>query len=197
MKKIKDRIVLGAISGLAVMVPVLIVNTLMHRKGKTDVPYGLSAAKLFLTDKAAQTPGGKMLSFLVNSVNVSMTSTTLTYVLSLTGKEYALFKGAGVGTIFWLGIAGLLSSTGLNIKSKRPGTPIISFLEHSIGGAANAYLITKLGDDSLFPDKEVRAQEKIPVVYTGKQSRQRVMARSKKIKPKNERTSEVNEATIH
>lgn len=169
MKKIKDRMILGSISALAINLPYQAYNALLHKNGKTDVPYAYSASRLFLTKKASHTNGGKLLSAIINLANVSMAGTAVAYTLSLTGKDYAILKGAGMGTMMWLSGAGLLSKLGLGIESKNAKTPLISLMEHSSYFALCAYLITKLGDESLFPEKRVKRQEKVPVIYTGQQ----------------------------
>jgi len=61
-------------------------------------------------------------------------------------------KGAGIGSLMWVGIAGLLSNVWLNIKSKKPRTSLISLAKHLLFGAMCSYMITKIGDNSLFPD---------------------------------------------
>ena len=167
MRKIKDRIILGAITGLIVSPPFQIIDALIHKRGITDVPYGYSASKIFLTKKATKTPASKVMSVVINIANSGLVATSIVYTLSLTGKDKALIKGAGVGTMMWVGVAGLFSNVVLNVKSKRPITPLISLVEHVLFGSLCSYVITKLGDDSLFPDKEVKNQKNIPVVYTG------------------------------
>jgi len=67
----------------------------------------------------------------------------------------------------WVGLAGLLYRVGLNIKSKNPNSPLINLTLHLLFGTMCGYLITKLGDDSLFPNKNFKDQVKIPVVYSG------------------------------
>lgn len=169
MRKIKDRIILGAISGLVMSVPLQVFDALIHELKITDVSYGYSAAKLLLTKDKITTPGGKAISSLVNFINSSLTATAITYTLSLTGKDKAIVKGAGTGALLWVGISGLLSNVGLNIKSKKPSTPLISLAEHLLHGAMCSYMIMKIGDDSLFPDNNnVSKHEKIPVVFMGK-----------------------------
>ncbi|MTI85653.1 MAG: hypothetical protein FH756_17585 [Firmicutes bacterium] len=169
MKKIKDRIILGAISGVVTSVPVQIIDALLHERGITDVPYGYSASRIFLAKNKTKSPASKALSALINFTNAGLVGTTIAYTLSLTGKDKAIIKGAGVGTIMWVSIAGLLSNVGLNVQSKKPATPLLSFAEHVIFGTVCSSIITKISDDSLFPDKDIREQDKIPLVYTGQE----------------------------
>jgi len=167
MKKIKDRILLGAITGALVSAPQQVIDIWMDRRGITDVAYGPTAAKIFLTKKQTKTPGGRVISAVINTINTGAVATSIVYTLSLTGKDYAVVKGAGMGALMWVGIAGLLSNVAMNIKSERPSAPLISLAHHLLFGAMCGYTITKLGDDSLFPDSSVREQQKVPVVYTG------------------------------
>jgi len=168
VKKIKDRIILGAIGGLIASAPIQIFDALLHERGITDVPYGYSASKVFLNKNKTKTPASKALSGLINFTTSGLVGTALAYTLSLTGKDKAVLKGAGVGAVMWLGIAGLLANVGLNVQSKRPITPLLSFAEHTLFGALCSTVITKIGDDSLFPDKAVAKQEQIPIIHTGR-----------------------------
>lgn len=166
MGKIKDRIILGSISGLLIGIPFQILNAQLHKNKITDISYGLSASKLFLVKNKTKTTGGKALAVLINCINAGLTGTAITYLLAGTGKDKATIKGAGVGAVLWVMVNGLLSNVGLNIKSKKPITPLLSFFEHAFSGALMGFLVTKFGDDSLFPDQEVREQDKIPILYT-------------------------------
>lgn len=169
MRKIKDRITLGAITGIVISAPFQMFDALIHELKITDVSYGYSASNLFLTKDKTTTSGGKTISSLVNFVNSGLVATAITYTLALTGKDKAILKGVGIGAMMWVGISGLISNVGLNIKSKKPSTPLISFAEHLLHGAMCSYMITKIGDDSLFPDNNnVNKHDKIPVVYSRK-----------------------------
>lgn len=160
MKKIKDRILVGAISGMIVSVPFQIFNALIHKKGITDVSYSYADSKIFLDKSVIKTPGAKVLSSLINFTGTAIFGTAASYTLSFTGKDKAAIKGAGIGAIMWISVAGLLTNLGLNTRSKRPSTPIISLGEHILSGALCGLLITKIGHNSLFPNEATREQEK-------------------------------------
>lgn len=167
MQKIKDRILLGAITGTLVSAPLQVFDIWLDKRGITDVNYGPSAAKIFLTKNKTKTTGGRIIAAAINTVNTGAVATAIAYTLSLTGKDNAMVKGAGIGALMWVGLAGFLSRVGLNIKSEKPSSPLTSLALHLIFGAMCGYTITKLGDDSLFPDSNVREQQKVPVFYTG------------------------------
>ncbi len=167
MRKIKDRILLGSIIGALVSVPLQICDVWLDMRGITDVNYGPNAAKIFLKKKKAKSLGGRIIAAAINTVNTGLVGTVITYTLSLTGKDNATVKGAGVGALMWIGLAGLFTNKVLNIKSKQPMSPLISLGFHLLFGAGCGYMISKLGDDSLFPNSSIRNQQKVPIVYTG------------------------------
>lgn len=166
MKKIKDRIILGMVSGILSSMPPQVVDALAYKSGLADLSYAQLAAKLFIPKNKTATPQGKFLSFLINSINGGLVGVFTTYLLSLTGRDKAVIKGIGAGTMLWVLVNGLLSHVGLKITSKKPLTPILSFFNHVLSGTLNGILILKLGDDSLFPNSSIR-KEKMPVFYTG------------------------------
>lgn len=126
----------------------------------TDVAYGTSAGRIFLTKTKIKTPGGRIVSVLINTINAGTVATSITYILSLTGKDHAVVKGAGTGAFMWVCLAGFILSIGMNVKSKKPISPLINLPLHILFGAMCGYTIIKLGDNSLFPDKNVENQKK-------------------------------------
>lgn len=186
MNKIKDRVILGAACALIASVTPKVMNAIGYRVGLTDVRFNQPAASLFLPKKEAKanTLPSKIIASLVNNTMVSFTGTLITYMLSITGRDKAVIKGAGIGAIQWIGIYGFLSRLGLIVKSNKPWTNILSFIEHTVFGASTAVLVSKLGDDRLFPDKEVNRDEKLPIVAIDDQqsdSTQFKVRRTKKI----------------
>lgn len=130
----------------------------------------MAASKIFFDKKNSKTIPGQMLSTIINFINCGLTGVFLTYILSCTGKDKAVVKGAGVWTMLWILINGLLSKTVLKVKTKKPLSPFLSLFDHSFMGALNAFIIIKLGDGSLFSDKQVKKGEKLPLVATNQHS---------------------------
>jgi len=54
--KIKDRIILGSITGVLASVVPQMLDMWIHKKGITDVTYGPNAANIFLTKKQTKSP---------------------------------------------------------------------------------------------------------------------------------------------
>lgn len=150
--KIKDRIVLGAVSGLLAGVPGRLINAVEYKAGLTDLKYQQQATSLFIPKNKSGTLHGKILASLVNNTNVSITGVIICYLLSASGRDHAIIKGAGVGAFSWVIINGVVSNLGLKNKYKKPLSPILSFFDHVILGSLTGLLVSKLGDDSLFPE---------------------------------------------
>ncbi len=100
MIKIKDRIILGIISGVLAGIPGRLMNAAEYKFNLTDVKYGQMATNLFLPKKKINTPEGRFIASLVNHIMISMTGTITTYVLSATGRDKSIVKGIGVSSIF-------------------------------------------------------------------------------------------------
>ena len=171
MIKIKDRIILGIISGILAGIPGRLINAVEYRFNLTDVKYGQMATNLFLPKRKINTPVGRSIASLVNHIMISITGVITTYILSATGRDKSIIKGIGVTSIFWLLFFGLSSRLSLQVKTKKPLSPLLSFVDHVTLGALNGMIIQKIGDDALFPDaEETYNTEKIPLFHTGETS---------------------------
>lgn len=168
MRKIKDRIILGMVSGILAGKIAEYSNVLQYKWGLTDVSYALAASKLFIPKSKVNSTQAQILSSMVNGVNEGIAGTMIAYFLTLTGRDRAVLKSTGLGCMLWVLLNGLVYSVGLRIKTQKPLTPMLSFLDHVLFGSLCGFLVSRLGDDSLFPDKTIREQDEIPIVYTGK-----------------------------
>lgn len=173
MRKIKDRVVLGAVCGMIAGAIGRLSNAIAYKAGITDIRFNQLGAGLFLPKKEAKanTIEGKIIASLVNNSMVATSGVVVTYLLSITGRDKAMLKGTGIGTFQWIAIYGLMSRLGLTVKTNKPVSHMLSFMDHAIYGATMGLLVSKLGDDSLFPDKKVVKGEKLPLVaITNEQS---------------------------
>lgn len=167
MIKIKDRILLGTVSGVLSAYVARLINRFNYNLGLTDIRYNPLAARLFLPKKACKTKEGALFGSIVNNINVACHSIGLTYLLSATGKDHYIFKGLGTGAFSWIMVDGIMASQLLNIKSSKPLGPAVRLFEHLIFGGLSAVLITRLGDESLFPPKVKQPLKRIPLLHTG------------------------------
>lgn len=181
--KIRDRILLGVITGIAAGIPGRLLNAWEYNKGITDEKYGQMASSLFLPKGRKNSTEAKVIGSLTNHINISITGIIVTYLLSATGRDKAVLKGLGVSSTAWLAIYGLASRLGITSKSKKPIAPLLSFFDHATLGVLCALIASRLGDDSLFPDKNnLKADEKMPLISSSSE------VSLKKKKPANERT---------
>lgn len=155
MYKIKDRIFLGFIAGMIGALPGRLLNKVEFELGITDSRYEEMASMLFVSRRDAHKVKGKSVGKIANSLLTSATGITAAYVLSRTGRDYAMLKGIGISSMAWLGIYGLSTQAQVR-KSKKPTAALLSYLDHVIFGATTATLISALGDDSLFPSHKER-----------------------------------------
>lgn len=166
MFKIKDRILLGTISGTASAFVGRIINRYSYSKGLTDIRYNPLAARLFLPENKTKNTPSILLGSIVNNINVAANGVFLTYLLSATGKDNAVLKGMGTGALSWILVDGLISGHVLKVKSKKPLSPAMHLFDHLLYGALCATLITRLGDDNLFPPESNVPKKRIPLVNT-------------------------------
>ncbi|MEW6171447.1 MAG: hypothetical protein AB1510_00040 [Bacillota bacterium] len=167
MIRLKDRIVLGACCALLASLPPKLANTIEYRLGLTDEQYNQTASSLLLSKSQARSNSteSKIVGSLINNTVVAASGVIICYLLSISGRDKAVLKGAGFGAIQWVGVWGLTGRLGLKVWSKKPLTHILSFIDHLIFGAGTAWLVSKLGDDSLFPDtRALGPEEKLPLV---------------------------------
>lgn len=164
MFKFKDRILLGIATGIICGVPGRMLNTLEYHTRTTDAKYGQMAANLFLPKNLVNTKEGRVIGSITNQTMLGMTGILVTYLLSATGRDKAMIKGLGVGTSLWITIYGLSSRLNLSVKSKKPLSPLLSFIDHAIFGSLCGLFASKLGHDSLFPDINIKnAKDKLPL----------------------------------
>jgi len=162
MIKIKDRILLGVVSGLIGAIPARLANKIEYQKGLTGLRYNRVSASLFTKKNKDTSMAGNTLAALANGINSSAIGVMLAYLYSVTGRDHALIKGAGAGAFAWVIVDGFIGSQLLKGKSNTSVPPILTFIDHLIGGGSIGYLVAKLGDDSLFPDtKSLQHGEKL------------------------------------
>ncbi len=159
MQKFKDRILLGLTAGIISTVPTRILNRIENRSGLNDVKYNMMAANLFLQENEVATPAGRIVGAITNHINTGAVGILITYLLSSTGRDHAVLKGAVTGVFSWIAVFGLTSRI-LPVRAQKPLAPLLSFLDHTLFGSLCGLAVSKLGDDSLFPDSQRENKEK-------------------------------------
>ncbi|MFZ7103885.1 MAG: hypothetical protein ACOWWO_14705 [Peptococcaceae bacterium] len=170
MKKISDRIFLGIISGILGGVPSKLINAFEYHVGLTDVKYSQLSSSLFLPAKKVKNSNAHIIGSIANNTGIAIVGVLITYLLSITGRDKLIVKGLGVTSTAWLFVYGLISRLGLPIKTKKTLTPLLSFIDHAALGIFTALIVSKLGDDSLFPAPHApaAAEDKLPLIGVAK-----------------------------
>lgn len=153
MKKIKDPILLGIISGLIGNTAKLAGN-LFNRYVlyKSEITYPEIASGMFMGKKQRERPVGKLVGFLADYAIGASLGIPMVYMLRYSGKSNAPLKGLGLGHIAWVSMFGFLGG-GHNQKEVFPldaGTNLSAFVNHSWYGLVTALVASRLGDPSLF-----------------------------------------------
>ena len=165
MIKIKDRILLGIVSGIIASTPAKLINAFEQKKGLTVRRYNQIPISLFTQNKVDTSKKGNFLAAITNHVNSAAFGVFVTYLFSVSGRDNAALKGMGAAALGWITVNGLIGSQLLKQKSKNPIPPILSFFDHIMNGGLCGILVSKLGDDSLFPDsKPLKHEEKLPTI---------------------------------
>lgn len=188
--KIKDRFLLGVVTGLIASIPGRVLNEIEYRMGLTEHTYEKAAGSIFVQHNEINTPAGKAIGIIANQALVATAGVATTYVLSATGRDNAVTKGIGIKMLYWMLLEGLPSNLGIAISHKKPQTPLLSILDHIIFGASCGYLASKLGDDSLFPD----ATPQLPLVANQHNKKQQGQKRQRKLVPTRKNTIEQPES---
>lgn len=165
--RIKDRILLGVISGLVGAIPGRLLNSIEYDLGYVDSKYGQMAASQFINKKKINTPLGKLLGSAANGILAATTGVAVTYTLSATGRDRAVLKGIGVASLYWVLLYAISTRLGKTAKHIKPASPLLSLVDHLIFGTMSGIISSECGDDSLFPDGRIKSsQHKLPLIYT-------------------------------
>jgi hypothetical protein len=162
MMRIKDRITLGVIAGLSAAIPGALLGVLQEKMSLRDMRYRELASTLIMPRNKVNTTEGKIVGQVVNGIGLSLSGIVTTYLLSATGRDYRILKGIGVSYFFGVILGGAFPKLGLVTKLKyRHNERLFGMLDHAIHGSMCALIVSKLGDDKLFPME--REAEEIPL----------------------------------
>jgi len=151
LKKIKDRILLGAIAGLGANTVKTALGLTLMKKGWAEINGIHRAAGMLVPPHKIADPKGRMVGILADNVIAGILGVCSVYILSVTGKNNAVIKGTLTGQAMWTSLYGVLGTLGATkINPVSPDTVISEFVEHSVYGGVANIIATKLGDPGLF-----------------------------------------------
>ena len=163
MKKIKDPLILGAVAGLmgnSVKLAGNLINR--HIFGFSGTTYPEISAGLFMTKKERKKKTGLAVGTLGDFTIGAMLGVPIVYMLRYTGRDLAALKGLGVGHFAWIALYGTVGrGLGENngVFPLSAETNFSAYINHSWYGLTTAYVASKLGDPSLFPEPTSRRQK--------------------------------------
>lgn len=170
MQKINDRFIGGIISGILANLVKEAIEWSAYGLGITKEVGSEKAAGFFLPKNEVKTTLGRAIGITADNGIAAFFGLVDVYLMTYTGKDYALAKGMSIGNASWSAAYGILSRMGASTKvSMDAKTTIVSWLAHTAFGVAKSYIVLKICDPKLFgrPDlSEVGNSEK-EHVYEG------------------------------
>ena len=155
MFKIRDRWVLGVLSGVLAAIPVRFIVKQQRMTGFTDRRYSELPPRLFLPKRVARSRGGRLFGNVINNVSAGATGILLSQILSRSGRKGAFVKGMAVGVASWIGLNGYVVGEIFKEPNRKPSGPVLAFLNHAVFGGLTALLVSIVGHDELFPPREI------------------------------------------
>ncbi len=151
--KIKDRMLLGTVSGVIGNLAKEMAAGILIRNGRGNLSGPDMAAGIFLNRRQMlyKRRKNKLVGVITDNAIGAMLGVLNTYMLSYTGKDYYLLKGLGCGHLAWVSLFGLLTKMGGS--SKHPMSVddnFNSFISHGVYGLVTNLAIVQLGDEGLF-----------------------------------------------
>lgn len=151
MRKIRDRFLLGIISGLGGNIAKMAVEQVFNKTGVSKSNGYTSAAGIFLKKSDIATPYGRAVGIIADNMIAGGLGVTCIYWLTLMGKDKYLIKGAGLGAAEWGSLYGVASKLGATaIFPVKPKDAIATFISHLAFGMTKISIAVHLGDSQLF-----------------------------------------------
>lgn len=152
MKKIKDRITLGIVSGLFGTVLKIASDEIFLRKNISKRSFRETASGVWVsTRRQAKSPYGQILGSFLDLGMGMVGSVGQVYILSKTGKDNLFAKGTFFGIAYGSIITAGLSAFPRNkVKPKDAQSNLSYMISHGLFGLATTYAISALGDKSLW-----------------------------------------------
>lgn len=177
MRKIKDPVILGVVSGIigncAKMAGNLFNRYVLY---KSETTYPEIASGLFMTKKQRQKPVGMLVGAMADFALGGILGIPMVYLLRYTGKDHAAVKGLTFGNFAWITMYGIMGrgfGTKQGVFPLDADTNLSAFINHSWYGLVTALTASKLGDSTLFPEPTSRREVKMyrPVRINTRQRR--------------------------
>lgn len=147
MYTLKDRVILGGISGVLGLLMRDLYCFFARRIGFTTYYCWNISADLFMEGKDVKTLLGTVIGFLADIVFGSILGITFVYLLKITNSKNMIIKGWGFGVAIWLFLFGILIHNLPGTQTTAPQDAMsnfAAFLGHSIFGITMGVTVQKL-----------------------------------------------------
>jgi hypothetical protein len=141
----RDTITIGSIAGLVGTFVMGLFNLLIRMLGFKFITTWETAANIFLNPQLIHTTTGYFIGLLTQFILGAIFGTVVSYTLRLTGKDFYILKGIGVGAIIWLASIGLFMRL-LHIELQGrvdPVSNIMAILEFNMMGIIISMIIAR------------------------------------------------------
>jgi len=142
---IKDKVLLGAIIGLAADTVKLTVNYLLFLFNFTPVIFWQLTASRFLDEKYLYDPVAYLIGGVADLTVSAAFGVLFVYLIQLLGRKYLLIKGIGFAMFIWVAVFGTL--LGQSVAEKLPQEPagiVVTIIAHFFYGVALSFLTSWL-----------------------------------------------------
>jgi hypothetical protein len=150
--KIKDRFVLGLVSGIAGNLLKTAVDELSMRRNISQRSFRTTAAGIWVNKKSqAESPLGQLLGTIFDFGFASLGGVGTVYLLAKTGRDHVILKGLASGIVYGSSISFLLSAFPQNKVSPKDAASTLSYmLSHGVLGVTTACVAAFLGHPSIY-----------------------------------------------
>lgn len=141
----RDTITTGVIAGIIATIVMTLFNLVIRLLGFEFIATWETAANIFLVPQLIHTPIGYFIGWMTQFILGAIFGTVVAYTLRLTGKDFYILKGIGVGAVVWLASIGLFMRF-LHIKIQgrsEPLTNLLAVIDFNILGVISSTIIAK------------------------------------------------------
>lgn len=154
MFKIKDRVFLGVVAGLAGNLVKTLIDEISTKQKISQRSFRGTAAGAWVSQKESTITNGQILGGLLDFGMGSMGGVGMVYLLSATGKDHLVTKGILTGISMGSLITFVLSAVPTNKAKPKDAASNLSYLvSHAAYGLVTTFVAAKLGDPSLYDVK--------------------------------------------
>ncbi len=141
----RDTITIGTIAGMTATLAMTLFNLLVRLLGFKFIATWETAANIFLNQQLIHTPTGYFVGLLAQFILGSAFGMAVAYTLRLTGKDFYILKGIGVGAIIWMASIGFfMKFLRIEIQGRSdPLSNIMAVIQFNIMGIITSTIIAK------------------------------------------------------